>query len=75
MTDISIKVRSYSGYKAEEKPLALTLGDKEYVIEEILRSSIEERGGRQRVSFTVRTKEGIFRIYYSEGEGKWYLEQ
>lgn len=74
MKDVLIKVKAYSGYKAEERPLAFTLQDKEYRIDEILDTSVEEREGRRLMSFRVRADKGVFRIYYCEKEGKWYLE-
>ena len=75
MKDVRIKVKAYSGYKAEERPLAFTLRDKEYKIEEILETRVEERAGRRLTSFRVRTGEGVFKIYYC-GEGdEWYLER
>lgn len=75
MNDLPIKVKAYAGYKAAERPLAFTLGAKEYEIQEILGSSLEERAGRRLTSFRVRTEDGIFKIYYSEKDGEWYLEQ
>ncbi|MFQ5957594.1 MAG: hypothetical protein ACE5KK_07465 [Candidatus Brocadiales bacterium] len=71
---IPIKVKAYAGYKAEERPLAFTLENKEYEIKEILSSSVEERTGRRLTCFRVRTEGGVFKIYYSEKEAKWYME-
>lgn len=73
--DIRIKVRAYSGHKAEERPLAFTLRDKEYEIEEILERRLEERAGRRLTSFRVRADDGVFRIYYCEKEDAWYLKR
>ncbi|OHB38681.1 MAG: hypothetical protein A3C38_03570 [Planctomycetes bacterium RIFCSPHIGHO2_02_FULL_50_42] len=73
--DVCIKVKAYSGYKAEERPLAFTLRDKEYKIEEILETYAEEREGRRLTSFRVRTHEGVFKIYYCGEEGRWYWER
>ncbi len=75
MRDLPIEVKAYSGYKAEERPISFTLGEKKYDIKEILDTSVEERAGRRLTSFRVRTEGGVFKIYYCEKEGKWYLEQ
>ncbi len=75
MRDLPIKVKAYAGYKAEERPTSFTLEGKEHGIKEILSTSVEERAGRRLTSFCVRTEGGVFKIYYHEKEGEWYLEQ
>ncbi|MEE9585072.1 MAG: hypothetical protein V3W51_06270 [Candidatus Brocadiales bacterium] len=77
MRDLAIKVKAYAGYKAEERPLAFTLEGKEYRIEEVLDTSVEERAGRRLTSFCVRTdaEGGVFKIYCCGEEGNWYLER
>ncbi len=75
MTDIPIKVKSYSGYKAEERPVSFYLGDKEHKVKEILRTTHEERGKKRIRSFKVLTEEKeVYKLYYAEEEDQWYLE-
>ena len=75
MKDLHIKVKAYAGHKAGEKPFGFTLQDKEYRIEEIIETAVEERAGRRLVTFRVRTEDGIFKIYCSQKDGEWYLEK
>ncbi|OHB88462.1 MAG: hypothetical protein A3E19_03825 [Planctomycetes bacterium RIFCSPHIGHO2_12_FULL_52_36] len=75
MNDIPIKVRAYSGYRAEERPMGFLLGDREYRVKEVLRSTHEERGGKRVRSFRVLTEEKeVYSLYYAEEEDQWYLE-
>lgn len=75
MTDIPIKVRAYSGYRAEERPMGFLLGDKEYRVKEILHTTHEERGNKRIRRFKVLTEEGeVYMLYYAEEEDRWYLE-
>lgn len=75
---LPIKVEAYAGYKAEERPVAFTAGDKKYKIEEITERAVMEREGRRFVSFLVQVRtdsgEDTARIYYCEDEDKWYIE-
>jgi len=36
MSQIPLKVRTYSGYKADERPLSFTLGDRSFEVVEVL---------------------------------------
>lgn len=75
MRDVPIRVKAYSGYKVEEKPLSFFLAEKEHKIKEILRTTHEERGGKRIRSFRVLTEEGeVYKLYYAEEEDQWYLE-
>lgn len=75
MSDIPIKVKSYSGYRAEERPTSFFLGDREHRVKEILRTTHEERGNKRIRSFKVLTEEGeMYKLYYAEEEDQWYLE-
>lgn len=70
-----IRVKSYSGYKAEERPISFSVGDKEFKIKEILDTSLEEKWGKRFRGFRVRTEDnGVFKICYHEEERLWYLE-
>jgi hypothetical protein len=75
MSDIPIKVRAYAGRKAEERPIAFFLADREYKVKELLRTTHEERGGKRIRTFNVLTEGGEeYKLYYAEGEDQWYLE-
>ena len=75
MQDIPINVRAYSGYRMEERPTSFFLEDRELKVKEILRTTHEERGKRRIRTFKVLTEEGeVYKIYYAEDEGQWYLE-
>ena len=75
MTDIPIKVKSYSGYRAEERPMSFFLGEREHRVKEILRSTHEERGRKRIRSFKVLTEgKEVYSLYYAEEEDQWYLE-
>ncbi len=75
MADIPIKVKAYSGYRIEERPMSFFLEGKEYQVKEVLRTTHEERAGRRIRGFKVLTEEGdIYKLYYAEGEDQWYLE-
>ncbi|MFN3467551.1 MAG: hypothetical protein ACK4WF_07615 [Candidatus Brocadiales bacterium] len=66
MQDIPIKVKSYSGYRAEERPMSFFLGDREYKVKEILRTTHEERGRKRIRSFKVLTEEKeVYKLYYA----------
>ncbi|HHT9131119.1 MAG TPA: hypothetical protein ACFYED_01380 [Candidatus Tripitaka californicus] len=73
--DIPIKVRAYSGYRAEERPMSFCLGDRELKVKEVIYTTHEERGGKSIRSFRVLTEEKeVYNLYYADEEDQWYLE-
>ncbi len=71
-----IQVNSYSGYKADERPLNFTFKSKKYSIKDIIYQTYEENipEGRRR-TYTVETVEGqTFELCYNESQDKWLLE-
>lgn len=72
-----IQVHTYSGYKADERPLRFEHEGKEHIICEIINQTLEElfdKGMRRK--FTVRTEEK--KIYTLLHEGiidQWFLEE
>ncbi|MCF6155341.1 MAG: hypothetical protein E3K36_08830 [Candidatus Brocadia sp.] len=72
-----IQVCTYSGYKADERPLRFIFEGKTHKIKEILSQTYEEipdRGRRRR--FTIKTDEGlIFKILYDESQDRWFMEE
>lgn len=71
-----IAVSTYSGYRAEERPVYFILSGKKYIIKDILFSACEEcmAGGRKK-RYRVKTDEGLrFDIYYDITLDLWFLE-
>jgi hypothetical protein len=76
-TNKKIKVYSYSGYKAEERPISLVLEGTERQVERILDSWKQEginAGEGSRVYFKIMTEGNrIFTIFYNEKNEQWFL--
>lgn len=72
-----IRVYTYSGYKADERPLRFEHEGKEHMIREIINQTREEIVGKGlRRKFTVRTEEGkIFTLFHKEIKDQWFLEE
>lgn len=72
-----IKVSSYSGYKANERPLKFNYKGKTYNVKEILSSSLEQStGGELRRRFAIKTDDGLlFNIHYDERDKLWFMEE
>jgi hypothetical protein len=69
-----VKVKFYSGYKAEETPRAVSIEGEEYPIEEILRLKRTFNSGSKKMteSFEVMIEGKTFRLEETE-EGEWLL--
>ena len=68
-----MRVESYSGRKADERPLRFYLQEELRVVEDVL----DQWYGPDAVFFKVRADDGnlyILRKNTSESEGKWTLE-
>ncbi len=66
-----LKVRCYSGYKANERPVSFFLGDKEFQVKEIL----DRWYGPDYSYFKVKTSdENIYILKYDENKDFWELE-
>ncbi len=73
----SIKVSTYAGYKADERPLDFVFEGKMYKIKDIICQTCEEdiSGGLSR-RYTVRTDEGLrFKLCCDENHDQWFLEE
>ncbi len=70
-----IKVTSYSGYRAEEKPVSFVFQGKEHRVKDVISSSCEEDlDGKLRRRFKVRTYEDlVFDIHYDEEAEEWFI--
>lgn len=70
---MKIEVASYSGYKADERPLRFRLSEQDYTVEELL----DQWHGPHDVFFRVRANDGnvyILRRGSETPEGEWTLE-
>ncbi len=70
MANFPIKVRAYSGYKACERPVSFTLGEKVFEVEEI----IDRWCGEDHDYFKLRADNGcIYIIRYDRDNDSWEL--
>jgi len=70
---MKIEVVCRSGYKADERPIRFRLGDREYLVEELL----DQWYGPADIFFKVRADDGnayILRRHSTTPEGHWTLE-
>lgn len=70
---MQIRVHSYSGYKADERPLRFELGGRSYRVTEVLDQWYSPSGNY----FRLRADDGniyILRHDWSEDESVWTLE-
>ena len=72
-----IRVHTYSGYKADERPLKFEHEGKEHMIREIINQTFEEIvANGLRNKFTVRIEERkIFTLFHEEIKDQWFLEE
>jgi len=72
-----IHVSTYSGYKADERPLEFTFKEKRHKIKEILSQAYEEISGKGlKRRYTIKTDEGLtFKLLYDENQDQWFLEE
>jgi hypothetical protein len=70
---MNLRVQCYSGWKDEERPVRFQLGERDYMIEEI----VDQWYGPDDAFFKVRTDDGnlyILRRRASSAEVEWSLE-
>ncbi len=69
-----VSVLCYSGYKGEETPRAIMIGEKEITIEKILsrKRTSDAETGRIREVFTAKTGRGTVRMERDE-TGEWTI--
>ena len=72
-----IQVSTYSGYKADERPLEFTFEGKKHTIKEITNQTYEEISGKGlKRRYTIKTDEGLtFKLFYEENQEQWFLEE
>ncbi len=73
----NIQVSTYSGYKADERPLRFVFKGKAHTIKEITKQTYEEISGKGlRKRYTIKTDEGLtFNLFYNENQDRWFLEE
>ncbi len=73
----SIKVSTYAGYKADERPLNFIFEGKKHKIKDIIDRTCEENiSGGLRRRYTVKTDEGLrFKLCCDENQDQWFLEE
>jgi hypothetical protein len=70
-----VDVRFYAGGRADEIPRAVLLEGREHIVQEVERSSREERDGERLLVFDVRLDDGRrVRIAGPDGGDAWHLE-
>jgi hypothetical protein len=70
---MKLRVQCYSGWKGEERPVRFQLGERDYMVEEL----IDQWYGPDDAFFKVRTDDGnlyILRRRTSTAEEEWNLE-
>ena len=68
---VILRVQSYSGRKADERPVRFQLGDHEYLVEEV----VDQWYGPDAAFFKVRADDGNLYILRHQGVGdEWSLE-
>ncbi len=68
---MTIHVESYSGYKADERPLRFQLGERWFGVEEV----VDRWYDPQAIYFRVRADDGnLYILRHSEPDDTWTLE-
>ena len=66
-----VKVKCYSGYRLNERPVSFSIGEKEFQVKEIL----DRWYGADYAYFKVRADDGnIYILKYDEHQDSWELE-
>ena len=73
----NVHVSTYSGYKADERPLEFTFKEKRHKIKKIISQAYEEISGKGlKRRYTIKTDEGLtFKLFYEENQDRWFLEE
>ncbi|PYV39896.1 MAG: hypothetical protein DMG06_21895 [Acidobacteria bacterium] len=70
---MQVRVESYSGYKAEERPLSFYLGERRYQVKEL----VDQWYGPEEIYFRLRADDDnlyILRHTYQDSIDVWTLE-
>ncbi len=77
MKTYPIQVKTYSGYKADERPLTFKYKGTQHTIREVINQVREEIAGNGlQNKFTVKTEEGkVYTLFHKEINDQWFLEE
>jgi hypothetical protein len=68
---IPVTVESYSGYKADQRPLRFVLGEHTYEVETV----DDQWYSPSAIYFRVKTNDGnVYVLRHEEGQDEWTLE-
>jgi hypothetical protein len=68
---MTLQVQCYSGFKADQRPVRFRLGEREYLVEEV----IDQWYGPHDVFFKVRADDGdVYILRHGEPDNLWTLE-
>ncbi len=73
----SIKVKTHSGYKYDEKPENFVYENKKFKVRRIIENHYEETKQKERLFnvFTVETYDmKVFELYYDRKTDEWFLK-
>ena len=72
-----IQVSTYSGYKADERPLRFVFKGKTHKIKEIISQTYEEIPGKWlRRLYDIKTDERLaFKLFHDENQDRWFFEE
>ena len=73
----NIQVSTYSGYKADERPLRFVFKGETRTIKEITNQTYEETPGKWiRRVYDIKTDKGLtFKLFYNENQERWFLKE
>ncbi len=74
MSYLPITVRTYAGYRGEQRPTAFEHGGRWILVEEIVEEAVELSGGRIWRRFRIRAEGNLFTLRRDEQLGAWFLE-
>jgi hypothetical protein len=67
---MTVNVKCYAGFKADERPVEFRLGERDYVVEDIL----DRWYGPAEVFFKVRANDGnVYILRHAEEQDEWTL--
>ncbi len=75
MPYLLINVRTYAGYRGEQRPTAFERGGQWILVEEIVEEAVELREGRIWRRFRIRAEGSLLTLRRDEQLGTWFLEE
>lgn len=75
MSLVPIRVRTYSGYRGEQRPTAFEYEGRWIEVEELLDEALELRAERLWRRFRIRAEGRVFILWRQEQRGQWMLDE